>query len=263
MVKPLITILTICFNQSQYVETWYNGIVSQVNDAYDLEVIVCDDASSDNTLDRLFEVGQLQRDRLNYLDPGSTIHIHTNTVNLGGPANLTKAIGLMSPRSEYCLMLEMDDYYKPGKLIKSLNFMLENDLDGVHTEISAILPDGTWIERGWQNICRPQPEVIDFDTLAANNCVYTCTFMAKSELIRKAPTPATFATKFYHLGDYPLLLYLLHSGAKLGYLNEPLSVYREGVGINNSKRALTVEADARIKDWAWKGCPVEGYFEPN
>lgn len=243
-----ISVCTATHKHKKYLPTYVQGIVDQLTDFPDLEVnIVVDEetkADGDVTWYTL----------LNLIPKGfyKNFNIVINDSNLGGPESTTKAYQMAT--GDWIAALEGDDYYKPGKIKKTMDFILEDDLDGACTEVSAILPDGTFVEHAWKNIGFHIPKIIDFDNLVNSNKIYTCSFIHHRKWLDIVPTPVQFATEFEHLGDYPKVLYMTHKGAKIGYLDEPLSVYRDSIGIQKKDWNKTVHLDHKVRQWARQGC---------
>lgn len=105
--------------------TTYNGerflreqIDSILNQTYtDFELIVCDDCSTDSTVDILNE----------YAQKDSRVHIFQNEENLGFIKNFEKAIGICLERdTEYIALSDQDDIWRPNHLDILLNVLKNN-----------------------------------------------------------------------------------------------------------------------------------------
>src|SRR6185436_8150767 len=128
----------------------------------------------------------------------------------------------------------------------------EKGYDAVATEVSALLPDGRRVERAWRNLGIQIPEHITLANMANFNPIYTCSFIAKAEIFRAAPSPLDFAKDFGVMWDYPFFAWVAKR-YRIGYLDEPLSVYREGIGLAHANRAAIVEADTKVRQWIREG----------
>jgi glycosyltransferase involved in cell wall biosynthesis len=217
--KGKISVVSISYRHKEFLLDWQKGILAQ--DYFPLQVICIDDCSDDGSSEYLLN--------LKWPWPRSfSIDVRVNGTNVGGPANLTKALSLVDEDSEYISILETDDYYKPDKLKRSIEFMESKGYDAVCGEISAIIhPHNHWIERGWNNIGIHPPEHLTFEYLLWDNRVYTCTFICKSKILKECYSPLEFQKMGYGvLGDYPMFLWIAKR-YKIGYMQEALSVYRE------------------------------------
>ena len=109
---PKVSVVTTTHNQEAYVRQTFDGFVAQQTD-FPVEIIVCDDASTDTTPAIIREYAER--------------HPHLfrpilRTENLGLNANLIG--GLSAARGEYLALCEGDDYWiDPLKLSKQVAFL--------------------------------------------------------------------------------------------------------------------------------------------
>ena len=102
MKNPKTSILLSTFNgESTIVET----IESLLSQTYsDFELLICDDASTDRTLELINEISD------------SRISIFQNDKNRGLAETLNNLIQQSDPKSKYIAMAEQDDNYYPKRL---------------------------------------------------------------------------------------------------------------------------------------------------
>ena len=95
------------YNKEDYVEETLNSIFNQTYKNY--EVIVIDDASSDNSIEKIkkFDV------RL----------FHTNRKMAGGARN----VGLDNATGDYILFLDSDDYFTTPTVLEELNNLIKDE----------------------------------------------------------------------------------------------------------------------------------------
>lgn len=95
------------YNKEEYVEETLNSIFNQTYKNY--EVIVIDDASSDNSIEKIkkFDV------RL----------FHTNRKMAGGARN----VGLDNATGDYILFLDSDDYFTTPTVLEELNNLIKDE----------------------------------------------------------------------------------------------------------------------------------------
>lgn len=107
-----ISIAMATYNGAKYLKEQINSILLQT--IQDFELIVCDDCSSDSTVDILEE----------YVRKDSRVRIYQNTNNIGFKKNFEKAIGLC--RCDYIALCDQDDVWMPDHLEVLLSIIGEN-----------------------------------------------------------------------------------------------------------------------------------------
>lgn len=105
MNTPLVSFIVPCYNYARFLPDCLNSIFAQEGD-YDFEVIVIDDASTDNTLD---VIGS-------YVDP--RIHVFRHEVNRGHARTINE--GLLATRGEFVARIDPDDRYRHNYLTRVL-----------------------------------------------------------------------------------------------------------------------------------------------
>ncbi|TXC88843.1 glycosyltransferase family 2 protein [Paraburkholderia azotifigens] len=103
----MISVCIATYNGEKYIREQLDSILAQLGP--DDEVIVCDDRSSDRTLELIED----------YRD--SRIHVHRNEKNLGHVRNFEKAISLS--RGDYIFLSDQDDVWLPGRVQEMLGHM--------------------------------------------------------------------------------------------------------------------------------------------
>ncbi len=119
---PLVSIILPCYNAEKYIEEALNSIITQ---SYtNLEIIVINDCSSDNT-----------RELLSTFEKDPRVIIIDNEVNLKLPNTLNKAIKVA--KGEYIARMDADDIALPDRIEKQVAFLLDNpsiDIVGTNTQ---------------------------------------------------------------------------------------------------------------------------------
>lgn len=103
----MISIALTTYNGSKYIREQIDSIINQ--NFSDWELIVCDDKSTDNTVEILNE----------YEKKDSRIHIYLNEKNLGFKKNFEKAISLCN--GEYIALCDQDDVWTTNHIEKLYN----------------------------------------------------------------------------------------------------------------------------------------------
>ena len=95
MPQPLFTVLIDSFNYGHFIEEAVDSVLAQDFPADQIEIIVVDDGSTDNTAERL----KKYQDRIRYF-------YKTN----GGQASAFN-LGLSHAQGEFVALLDADDYF--------------------------------------------------------------------------------------------------------------------------------------------------------
>ena len=121
-----ISVAFIVYNGSQYLRTQLDSILAQTHKVN--EIIVCDDASSDNTKEILEEYKNKHP---------NLFFIHFNKQNLGPTKNIEKAIQVCT--GELILLADQDDYWEEHKVETIIKWFEENPtMNGVFTNGSLM-----------------------------------------------------------------------------------------------------------------------------
>jgi glycosyltransferase involved in cell wall biosynthesis len=108
--QPLVSVCIPTYNAEKTVVDTVQSILNQTYQ--NLEIIVVDNASTDNTL-AILQQFKDQR-----------IKIYTNSKNIGGERNWSRCIGLTS--GEYIAIFHADDLYKPDMVKKQVQAFQDN-----------------------------------------------------------------------------------------------------------------------------------------
>lgn len=109
-----ISIALASYNGERYIREQLDSILAQT--VQDFELIVCDDCSTDSTVEILNK----------YAEKDGRIKIFENETNLGFKKNFEKAISLCS--GEYIALSDQDDIWLPEHLEKLLSIIESNSL---------------------------------------------------------------------------------------------------------------------------------------
>lgn len=144
--SPLVSVLIPAYNHENYVQESIQSVIDQTYK--NIELIVVDDGSKDNTWQKIQEMKDVCEKRF------TNIHFETKQ-NEGTCATLNRLISLAE--GEYIAILASDDLYKPQLIEKEYEFLSQN-------------PDYT--------LCVGDNEIIDSNSKKCywdkdRNCVYT------------------------------------------------------------------------------------------
>ena len=131
--NPLVSIITPTFNSQEFLEQTINSILDQSYKNW--ELILVDDASSDNTLQIINE----------YISHYNNIILLQNKSNQG--AGVSRNKGILAAKGDYIAFLDADDLWKPNKLELQINYMLKNKLDVCFSSYDLIDEDGNKLNK--------------------------------------------------------------------------------------------------------------------
>lgn len=205
--QPLVSVCMITFNHEAFIEEALIGVLMQNTD-FDFELIVANDASTDDT-DQIIE--QIKDNHIK----GSHIRYFNHKENIGMIPNLLFA--LQQCRGEYIAFCEGDDYWtNPLKLQKQIDVLEAN---------------ASYSFCGHQSLTKTNDALIQntiptgvqkFKDIIQRNFIATSALVFRSEAINK--WPEFFKTA--KAGDWLLQLLALKSGDAF-VLEEVMSVYRK------------------------------------
>lgn len=210
---PLVSVVVPAYNAASTIEEMIRSVLSQT--VSDLELVICNDASSDDTVERI----------LAFQDP--RIQLLTNPINVGEGASRDRAID--AARGIWVAVLDADDAWTPNRLERLLeavgdepNVMAFDNIMVCHHTVEGLVP--------WRPIRRsgafstPDGEVRD---------VPFTDYVRSDRLLIKPiiPRAALLATGVRHstrtfAADSEYFIRLGIAGIRFRYLAEPLYLYR-------------------------------------
>jgi glycosyltransferase involved in cell wall biosynthesis len=219
--EPLISVIVTTYNRSDLVGETINSILNQTY--WNIELIVVDDGSTDNTEDI---INSFQDKRIIYL----------KTANWGAPAG-PRNIGIKKAKGEYIAFCDDDDLWYINKLEIQLKVLINDDnLVGVGSNVSLIGKTIMSRERTSKKDNR-----IDFlSALMCNRCSLSSLMVMKSKILFNT------VINFNAVEDFDFQLqYLLTTGKEIIKLKQPLVYYRvhsENISSNSSNLSILLNA---------------------
>lgn len=222
---PRVSVVIPTFNRSDYVQ---KAIQSVFHQTYrDLEIIVCDDGSTDNTVET---VKSMQ------IGSELPIKIEVLPFNLGASAARNKGVFLAD--GELIAFLDSDDIWKPHKLEKQVAFLDNNkEFIGVGCENEIVDKGGKQINTYRQSISLNYSNELF-------HILYKCYIVTSSFLVKKdALILAGLFDLRLKVSEDRDLWWRLPKIGRVGFLNEPLISYRmHDKRLSKSMAAVTGEA---------------------
>ena len=124
MNTPKISVIIPAYNEEKYLGRCIRSLLDQSLNNEEYEIIIINDASSDNTTKVLSH----------YLDG---IKLLENEKNIGLPASLNK--GILEAKGQFIVRVDADDYVHNEYLhILSIHLQLNNDLDAVACDYDLV-----------------------------------------------------------------------------------------------------------------------------
>ena len=212
--KPLVTIMTLCYNHEQYLDDYFRGLLSQTY--RNIQLILFDDGSTDGSWEKVCHYEARLREKF----PLVILERHDSI----GP---TEEILLALDRAEGELLciLESDDYYLPTKIEENVRYFAEHpDVGAVHGEVDYIY--GKRIKyRHWTTVGKKTPSGDIFMALLVDNFIMICSFCCRTDLYRKYVNLREYVAKGYIARDYASFLDLSRH-TRFGYIDKSLARYR-------------------------------------
>lgn len=221
----LISVIIPTYNRANLV---LNALNSVINQTYkDLEIIVVDDASLDNTEEA---VKSIRDSRIIYV---------RHLKNLGGSA--TRNTGIEKAKGEVIAFLDDDDSWDHRKLEKQIIFL--NNYDAVCTAAKYIGSGSRDGEFGYYH----NSQVLRND-LRKSNCLggSTSSLMVKTVVMKNI----RFDVNLKKSQDWDLFIRILDNNFKIGFLNEPLVYVSDDFNRMRISTKIQTEPLEKLEDLA-------------
>jgi teichuronic acid biosynthesis glycosyltransferase TuaG len=219
MTTELISIVTPCYNSSDFISNTMDSVINQTYNNW--ELIIIDDCSTDNSVDIIEK----------YIITESRIKLFRNNSNSGAAAS--RNLGLLKSSGRFLAFLDSDDLWEPIKLEKQINFMLENNCPISFTNYELIDEKGNSMNRIINSV-----KEINYKAYLKNTLIGMSTSMID--------TSKTELFEFVNLRtrqDTYLWITLLKRGLVAYGLNMTLVKYRvrnDSISANKIKAAIQV-----------------------
>ena len=203
---PLVSVIIPTYNRGSLLCRAIKSILAQTHT--NLEVLICDDGSTDNSLEL---VTAIKDSRITWL-PGT---------NSGGPAT-PRNRGISQAQGTYLAFCDSDDLWLPKKIQKQLAYLSSTELDAVATNASIIKDD---IIANATIFPTTPTRYYTFNDLLQGNPIICSSLLVKSltlKRLRGFPCQKAYRA----IEDYALWQALTML-TPIGYLAEPLTIYQD------------------------------------
>jgi len=205
--KTLVSIAVLTYNHQNYIEQALDSFLMQKTE-FDFEIIVGDDASTDNTSSILMSY----KERFPKL-----FNLNLHSKNIGMMPNFIST--LKSCKGKYIAFCEGDDYWTDiKKLQKQIDFLEKNEDYAICFHDCKIFNQANnKLEE--DNITKSEKDIYTKSDLVTGNFMQTPSIVIRNNFtipdwFKKSP-----------IGDWPLYLHLIDD-FKIKKINEVMAVYR-------------------------------------
>tara|TARA_R110002124_G_scaffold287089_1_gene470307 strand:+ start:84087 stop:85004 length:918 start_codon:yes stop_codon:yes gene_type:complete len=222
MDKPTVSVCMIAYNHGAYIAEAIAGVLMQKTN-FTVEVVISNDASSDNTQNIINELA---------VDTKTIkFRVFDHTDNLGMMPNFI--FTLKACRGKYIALCEGDDYWTdPLKVQKQVDFLEANPEYSICFHEAEVL---------WSQKENAQPIELNsqfrWNKMSVNKSDYTIAdvlngpFMATASVVYRNPYIEKYPKWFLKAASGDITLYALITGdQKIKFMNEVMCVYRRNPG---------------------------------
>jgi glycosyltransferase involved in cell wall biosynthesis len=225
-----VSVIIPVYNCEKYITEAVESVLGQSYD--DIEIIVVDDGSTDNTLSTL----EPYRGR-----PNLRIVRQANA----GPSRARNQ-GIKHSQGKYCAFLDADDVMMPERLRVQVDAMEEQkDVALVYCDLMTFDKEGI-IHRTKKEFTKPYAGNV-LDKLLIENFITTSTVMVRKSCFDEVPL---FDEGISHSEDYKMWLNIAER-FKLGYVDLPLVKYRYHADSLSCDRVVIGQSSHRVVQEFW------------
>ncbi len=203
MTRPIVSVVIPTYNYAEFLPKAIESVLGQD----DIQVIIVDDGSTDNTKEIVRTFG-----------PGIEYIQQTSQ----GPS-AARNRGIAASKGEFVAFLDADDYWLPGKLDQQVDLLNSRpDIAGCHTAFVVSVQSKNkkqrvgcyWNQSGYHP---------SFRELLRDNCVNMSTMVIRREVFSRI---GVFDETLRTSEDWNFWLRVVLGGCRLYYLREPLVATR-------------------------------------
>lgn len=216
MSRPLVSIIILCFNASEYVVEMLDSVTNQTYK--NIGIIAIDDGSTDDTLNILYDY-QKHMSTLKVISQSNTYCI------------IVRQNAITHAKGEYLVCLDSDDKLHPSYIEKCIEFAQKEDLDVVYADAQYF----DAVNKKWD---LPEFKLPDF---LHCNCIYITAMIKKSTFDKVGG----FDISLTHFEDWDLFISIIKGGGKVGKINEALFFYRQR---RNNSSITNLANDRKLSD---------------
>lgn len=224
--KTKVSIIIPTYNGEKYIKETINSCINQTY--HNIEIIVIDDGSNDNTVSILKEYGK-------------KIRLYLNEQNQGISKNVNKGVSLS--KGEYFILLGHDDLLAKNHVEVMINEFINDNLVAIHCNSIIIDSFGKEIKLSRDNISQIKKTNNSMFELSIDNFISSCGMIHKKKIFEKVKGwDETY--KFY--GEWLYYIKSLEFGS-IGYSEKVHAFYRRHeTNITNTFQNEKIREDLEI-----------------
>jgi len=215
---PKVSVIIPTYNCSAYIKAAINSALQQSYN--NLEIIVVDDGSTDNT----------QKILTPYIENKKIIYIYQPHSGLSSARNY----GVNIATGEYIAFLDADDIWMKNKINKQLKVISDAEVDMVFSNFNNLFENGSILKNRIGEKIKSDNEITFKKLFNNNNIIYPSTVLIKRSVFYKYNV--FFDTTLTAIEDYDMWLRLSRAGVKIIGLTEPLVFIR--IHISNMSKDI-------------------------
>ncbi len=213
-----VSIVIPTYNSSKYIERTLSSVICQTYKNY--EVIIIDDCSTDDTIDKVEKIIKENRN----ID----IYLIRKKINSG--VAVSRNIGINLSKGRYIAFLDSDDIWKNDKLEKQLNFITKYEYGFVYNAIEIIDENDNIIKNK-----RKVNKIVKYETLLKKTVISTSSVILDKEKVGFFQMPLLRSGQ-----DYATWLIILRKLNAYG-IDEALTQYRKTNGSLSSNKFKSIK----------------------
>lgn len=210
-----LTIICLCYNQEKYIRQTLESFLMQKTN-FDFDIVISDDASTDNTPEIIQEFVDKYPDKINPI---------LRKQNVGAEINYIETCDKV--KSQYVLYSDGDDFFTDvNKLQIQVDFLEDNpDFSICFHPVRVFFEDNLHPEFTFPNPqTRHNKEILELTDLFSHNFIQTNSCMYRWRFNGQESFKATYPMEIMP-GDW--FLHMLHAQkGKIGYINKLMAAYR-------------------------------------
>jgi len=220
-INPVVSVIIYVYNSRDFIQETLNTVKDQTYQ--NLELIVTDDLSSDDTLEIVENWLKVNKGRF-----VSTKIVRTET-NTGIAGNNNR--GLAAATGDWVKFLPGDDLLLPNSVSSLVAGITDNDIGFLYSNVNLFRNhiDNIISTKG-EYIAKPEKL-----SLLKENKIFAMSTLIKTSVLRKL---GGFDERYPMIDDWPLWLKLAENNVKFAYVNETTAAYRKH-NVNISKTGFS------------------------
>lgn len=228
--NPLVTVFIVTYNSQNYIIEALESVKSQTYQ--NIELVVSDDCSKDDTLKRVKEWVCQNGERF------IRTTVVESPINTGTSANYNRAV--RACHGEWLKMLDGDDIITPNCIDDNLNFIAHNpDVQVVFSNYirfagnkPGLMTSGDMSPKAKFFFSLPQQDQTKY--LLRGNILPSQTCFIKASILKENP----YNEKYRLLEDYPMWLHLSDIGIPFYYFDIITALYRQEDSVSKNRKEL-------------------------